>query len=128
MQGRREHLISRLVKTRERLARGDVMGEAGDEAEAALEWLLEGSDFLGQRVARQFGKRLTFGKVTKWLPEDEAEGDPPLYHAEHDDGDEEDLDEAEVRWSWEETGWGPVGWDMVWPDAAAVSGRLSGEH
>ena len=37
------------------------------------------------------------GTIRKWLPEDPATGDPPLWRAVHDDGDEEDLEEHEVK-------------------------------
>ena len=34
--------------------------------------------------------------MVSWLPANEAEGDPALWHVVHPDGDEEDLEEAEV--------------------------------
>jgi hypothetical protein len=47
------------------------------------------------------------GKITRWLPADEEEGDGALFHVVHDaDGDQEDLEEGEaeqaVRIGWEE--------------------------
>ena len=38
------------------------------------------------------GHGLVDGKVALWLPA--AEGEPPLFHIVHEDGDEEDLEEA----------------------------------
>ncbi len=52
---------------------------------------------MGQRIARRFGKTVVLGTVTKWLAADEATGEPALFHAVHDDGDEEDLEEDEAR-------------------------------
>ena len=54
----------------------------------AVAWLTSGHEMLGKRVARLFGKACSLGTITKWVAADEAEGDPPLFHAEHDDGDE----------------------------------------
>ena len=56
--------------------------------------------FVGERLRRTFGRRGDNGvnaTVRKWLPEDVAEGEPALFRAVHDDGDEEDLEEAEVE-------------------------------
>jgi hypothetical protein len=39
---------------------------------------------------------VSFGKVVGWFSPEE-EGDEELYHVLHGDGDEEDLDPAEVR-------------------------------
>lgn len=39
---------------------------------------------------------MSFGKVVGWFSPEE-EGDEELYHVLHGDGDEEDLDPAEVR-------------------------------
>ena len=59
-------------------------------------WATAGHPWLGVRVARQFGKRCALGTIVAWAPADEAEGDPALWRAEHDDGDGEDLEEHEV--------------------------------
>ena len=45
--------------------------------------------------AAQFEGRLVVGLITKWAP---ASGeDAAIWHMVHDDGDEEDLDEAEMH-------------------------------
>ena len=69
---------------------------AAAEADDQIEWQFHGHDFLGQRIARCFGKRVSLATITKWAPEDVSEGDPALFHASHDDGDEEGLEEYEV--------------------------------
>jgi hypothetical protein len=84
----------------------DAETEWSDEEEAKVEeglkktaesWLAEGHEWLHRRVARPFGKSKVFlGKITKWIPADPAEGDGPLFHVVHDDGDVEDLEEYEV--------------------------------
>ena len=84
----------------------DAETEWSDEEEAKEEeglkktaesWLAEGHEWLHRRVARPFGKTKVFlGKITKWIPADPAEGDGPLFHVVHDDGDVEDLEEYEV--------------------------------
>ncbi|KAL1514970.1 hypothetical protein AB1Y20_004046 [Prymnesium parvum] len=58
------------------------------------EWLTEGHPLCGASVARTFGKsnKVYLGRVTRWLPTAEE----PLFHVEHDDGDQEDLDEEET--------------------------------
>mmetsp|Transcript_33786 Transcript_33786/g.107827 ORF Transcript_33786/g.107827 Transcript_33786/m.107827 type:complete len:548 (-) Transcript_33786:113-1756(-) len=63
------------------------------------QWLLTGHHHLGRRIARSFGEdEPTLGRVTRWLPADEASGEPALFHCVHDDGDEEDLDLANEKW------------------------------
>ena len=59
------------------------------------EWLESGHPYIGAAIRRFFDAGVSDGRVTKWLPE--AEGEPALWHVVHDDGDEEDLDEDEVR-------------------------------
>ena len=68
----------------------------------AIEWRSEGHEWIGCRVARRFdgeeeGAAATtaLGKIVAWVPE-EGE-DEALWHMVHDDGDEEDLDEGEMR-------------------------------
>jgi len=52
---------------------------------------------VGRIVKRSFGRGIiSFGKVVGWFPPEE-EGDEALYHVLHGDGDEEDLDPAEVK-------------------------------
>eukprot|EP00966_Prymnesium_polylepis_P217947 5043730-Prymnesium_polylepis.1 len=59
------------------------------------EWRIEGHELLGRRVARTFGKDSTIiGTITRWVPPDGDDG--ALFHAVHDDGDEEDLEEEEA--------------------------------
>ena len=74
--------------------------EADEEAALAAEgWRAEGHEWVGRRVLRYFGKRANKpspGLITRWQPPDEKEPDA-LWHMVHDDGDEEDLDEAEVN-------------------------------
>ena len=76
-------------------------GSSGDGG-TGEEWLVGGHEFAGARGARRFGcrkggERVACGTITRWLAEDEAEGDPPLFRLQHDDGDEEDLSEDEAR-------------------------------
>ena len=73
--------------------------EFGFMAMEKEDWRTEGHRFINQRIARPFGKResLALATIVKWLPEDEAEGEPALFRAVHDDGDEEDLEEEEVE-------------------------------
>ena len=66
---------------------------------AAEGWRAEGHEWVGRRVLRYFGKRANKpspGLITRWQPPDDKEPDA-LWHMVHDDGDEEDLDEAEVN-------------------------------
>ena len=62
-------------------------------------WRSEGHELLGQHVARFFGAsqgpkvRAYLAVITRWSPWE----DTNLFHVLHDDGDEEDLEEEEVR-------------------------------
>jgi hypothetical protein len=58
--------------------------------------LATGHVYIGRRVARLFGRRLVLGTIARWLPGCKASGAPALFRAIHDDGDEEDLEEAEA--------------------------------
>jgi hypothetical protein len=60
------------------------------------EWRPDGHKFVGAKIARRFGKRTVLARISKWLPADETDGEPALFRAVHDDGDEEDLEEAEA--------------------------------
>lgn len=75
-------------------------------------WLAEGHEYIGlpmMRIGVQGDalKYVSRCKVTRWLPpvatvvddlgETVAEAEDVLFHAVHDDGDEEDLEEHEVR-------------------------------
>ena len=65
-------------------------------AEQASEWLTTGSKYIGRYVKRKFGKQNpVIGVIVGWLPADGE--DIALWHVEHVDGDEEDLDELEVK-------------------------------
>lgn len=56
-----------------------------------------GSELLGKRVRRTFGKRtVSYGVVLSWLPAAKNEGQA-FYRVKHDDGDEEDLELPEVE-------------------------------
>ena len=74
--------------------------ELAEEARAAAQeslWQEDGHHYLGQRVARELGdkkKKLFLATITKWMPPDGDDG--ALFHAVHDDGDEEDLEEHEA--------------------------------
>ena len=59
-------------------------------------WLDSGHEWIGASVRRFFaGGVVSDGEVVRWLP---AEGDDAaLWHMVHEDGDEEDLEEDEVR-------------------------------
>ena len=54
-----------------------------------------GHEWVRQRVARRFEGQLVLGLITKWAPA--SAEDTAMWHMVHDDGDEEDLDEAEMR-------------------------------
>ena len=57
-------------------------------------------------ILRKFGSRLVVGQITKYLPAG-GEYEPMLFKATHEDGDEEDLEEAEARRrSAPQEGWG----------------------
>ena len=55
--------------------------------------------WVGRRVRRVHKERHlkpSVGIIDGWLPEDEAEGDPALWHCKYKDGDEEELDFKEM--------------------------------
>ena len=71
-------------------------GDAPGEDEEVTEWRADGHEWIRRRVARRFDGAVLFALITRWAPP--SGGDPPLWHVVHEaDGDEEDLDEAEVR-------------------------------
>jgi len=75
----------------------DEKEEKGNEVD--LEgWQTEGHDWMLARVRRSFGRnKVGMGFITRWIPAGEdPEEDPAMWHVVHDDGDEEDLEEAEV--------------------------------
>jgi hypothetical protein len=78
--------------------RAQMKGEDGEaEGEA---WASNGHPWIGARLRRQFEKGGVYaaGVITHWL---KAGGDPTedmaLWRMSHDDGDEEELEEHEVR-------------------------------
>jgi len=70
------------------------------EADDWVEWRTEGNEYIGRRVRRLFkvGNRNNFvhGIITGWLSAAENEG-LELWHVNHEDGDEEDLDQKELH-------------------------------
>ena len=58
-----------------------------------------GHHWLGERIARHFDgfSVPSAGRVVSWVPANPSEGDQALWHVRHNDGDEEDLDEAEMK-------------------------------
>jgi len=63
--------------------------------EPPVVYLTTGSQYIGRQVKRTFGKSKVIGTITGWLPPDGD--DIALWHVEHVDGDEEDLEEFEVE-------------------------------
>lgn len=66
-------------------------------------WREDDNEHIGKPTLRFFPgendetrPRLAIGKITKFLPR-EGKGNPPLWHNVHDDAEEEDLDEMEVK-------------------------------
>ena len=80
-------------------AAGKTLRKAVAGSTAANEdydWKDAGHEFIGVRVARAIQRLIrTLGHISKWLPPDDE--DEALFHMVHEDGDEEDLNEAEVR-------------------------------
>ena len=59
-------------------------------------YLLGGHEWLGQAVCRWYPAHgFAYGEILCWQPPTPG-GDAPLWRMRHDDGDEEDLDEAEA--------------------------------
>jgi hypothetical protein len=75
----------------------EALGEAAlDPAEEG--WQFDGSPWIGRRVRRVFpGGVVSEALVQRWLPAGEVAEDVALWHVVHDDGDEEDLEEHELR-------------------------------
>ena len=63
-------------------------------SEALIEWQYD-HDFVHKHVAVLHDGKVSQGLITKWAPSTE-DGDVALWHMMHSDGDEEDLEEAEV--------------------------------
>jgi hypothetical protein len=76
-----------------------------DESESVddAEWLTDGHKWLDQRATRYFMDGESTGTICAWLPAkaalepEELEDDMALWRFAHDDGDQEELDEGEVR-------------------------------
>jgi hypothetical protein len=67
-----------------------------NEGDNTDDYTSEGCDFVNRSVLRKFGRGIeSYGTVVSWLPAHLNEGEP-YYRVRHDDGDEEDLDEAEL--------------------------------
>ena len=69
--------------------------KAGKEGWTSLdeEWQTSGHEWMGARVRVPTGVCAT---VTRWLPAND-DGDEAIWHAQHDDGDGEDLDAGEME-------------------------------
>ena len=75
------------------------LGESSTDecgGDAPIEWQSDGHPFVRQHVAVLHDQKVSFGLITKWVPTSE-DGDPELWHMVHEDGEEEDLEEAEVN-------------------------------
>ena len=59
---------------------------------AAASWRSEGHRWIGARVRVYHKDTHVDGTISRWLPEDDDL--EAIWHMEHDDGDEEDLDGA----------------------------------
>ena len=67
-----------------------------NEGDNTDDYTSEGLRFCERSVLRKFGRGIeSYGTVVSWLPAHLNEGEP-YYRVRHDDGDEEDLDEAEL--------------------------------
>lgn len=81
----------------------EVASVSSDEEmeEGAVDWPNEGKttghDFINKRVAVRHDTEIARGTITMWVPANDEEDDPALFHVEHDDGDSEDLEEDEVE-------------------------------
>eukprot|EP00966_Prymnesium_polylepis_P272548 6296747-Prymnesium_polylepis.2 len=70
--------------------------ELGGNDDDAIKWQHDGHSFIHRHVAVRHADKVSIGLITKWVPESE-DGEPALWRMVHDDGDQEDLEEAEVR-------------------------------
>ena len=59
-------------------------------------WLVIVADRRGGATGKKAAKTAR-GVITQWLPPGESADEPALFRAVHDDGDEEDLEEAEAE-------------------------------
>lgn len=71
---------------------------SGDNDHSIDIHVMEGNEHIGSRVRRLFPNAgAQEGTIVSWLPPGEDPEDEPLWHVVHDDGDEEDLDEDELK-------------------------------
>lgn len=83
-RGERENALKSAIKSRFELD------------EPPIVYLNTGSDYIGRKVRRQFGrKKPIIGTVVGWAPQ--VKYDPAIWHIVHDDGDQEDLEEEELQ-------------------------------
>jgi len=72
--------------------------EEEEAKETEDEWKMSGHRWIGQSVPRVIGGETVFGKVTRWMPAGkDPKEDFAMWHIVHSDGDEEDLEEWEMR-------------------------------
>ena len=79
-------------------ARGAAAAEPASPAAAAAGsdvWLRTGSAWIGQVCLRYFHHMPVQGTIVAWMPA--TDEDPALWRLRHEDGDQEDLEEAEVE-------------------------------
>lgn len=62
-------------------------GRRASATQGHVAWREDGSDYVGKRVKRVFGRRVAGAQVVKWVPKEDNEG-LALWHVRHDDGDE----------------------------------------
>ncbi|KAH8067014.1 amino acid transmembrane transporter [Aureococcus anophagefferens] len=71
----------------------ETANDGGDDDDADY---VKTGPYIGRAVRRTFGRGVvSYGVVVSWLPHEKNEGQA-FFRVRHDDGDEEDLDEAEV--------------------------------
>ena len=78
----------------------EALRRCGGDLEAAIHellsaWQTSGHEWIGSWVTRVIDGIEIDARVTKWIPADGT--NPALWHVLHTDGDEEDLDEAEMQ-------------------------------
>ncbi|CAN0060313.1 unnamed protein product, partial [Discosporangium mesarthrocarpum] len=65
----------------------NVQDRAANVEMESVPWQTGGSEHIGKRVRRVFGRRVAEAVITKWVPAEDNEG-MALWHVEHEDGDE----------------------------------------
>ncbi|KAH8065102.1 hypothetical protein JL722_2007 [Aureococcus anophagefferens] len=71
----------------------ETANDGGDDDDADY---VKTGPYIGRAVRRTFGRGVvSYGVVVSWLPHEKNEGQA-FFRVRHDDGDEEDLGEAEV--------------------------------